>query len=327
MRVGIIGPDYLDTFADNIAVTLESMGVPTVRLGPARPRLGHHVASSVSEFILGSVVPADVFVQQRLVRRALAFGCNVVISVDARLLIETVRALRAGGARVAMWYPDAVANLGRQLMLACPYDAIYFKDPCLVSRLNALLDLPIRYLPEACNPIWHRPPDEVAPRRYVAVVGNLYPSRVGLLNRLLRDQIPLVLYGSGFPRWLKDLPTARVVVRAPVFGSAKARVFREAAAVLNNLHPGEMASVNARLFEATGSGGVVLCEHRSALDSLFTPETEVLVFRTYRDLIERIEWVLSDPMDARSIGDAASRRAHAEHTYEHRIRVILQDLS
>lgn len=32
-------------------------------------------------------------------------------------------------------------------------------------------------------------------------------------------------------------------------------MFREAAGVLNNLHPAEMNSVNARLFEATAAGG------------------------------------------------------------------------
>ncbi len=58
----------------------------------------------------------------------------------------------------------------------------------------------------------------------------------------------------------------------PVFGHDKARVFREAAAVLNNLHPAEMRGVNARLFEATASGAAVLCERRPVLDELFDPE-------------------------------------------------------
>ena len=70
---------------------------------------------------------------------------------------ESVAGLRRNGARVALWFPDAVANLGRALMLMAPYDALFFKEPHLVDRLRAMLDLPVYYLPEACNPRCHRP--------------------------------------------------------------------------------------------------------------------------------------------------------------------------
>ncbi len=327
MRVGVIGPDHPDSFADNVATTLELSGVSVLRLGPARPGVGSRLSRGISEVALSASVTLDEVVQRRLARRARDFQCDVVISTDARLMPSVVAMLRSGGTRVALWFPDAVANLGRQLMLVAPYHAVYFKDPQLVDRLQELTEVPVRYLPEACNPVWHRPFDEIAPRRHIAVVGNMYPSRVALLNRLLRDQVPLVLYGAGVPRWLKDQPVAGLGVRPAVFRETKARVFREAAAVLNNLHPAEMTGVNARLFEATGSGGVVLCEHRRALAELFAPDAEVLAFRNYPELLDLVHRVLAAPAEVRSVGDAAAKRAHAEHTYEHRLRVILEDLA
>ena len=42
-------------------------------------------------------------------------------------------------------------------MLLAPYDAIFFKEPHIVDRLRSVLDLPVYYLPQACNPRWHRP--------------------------------------------------------------------------------------------------------------------------------------------------------------------------
>ena len=58
---------------------------------------------------------------------------------------------------VAYWSPDPVTSLGRSLMLLAPYDAIFFKEPHIVDRLRAMTDLPVYYLPEACNPRWHQP--------------------------------------------------------------------------------------------------------------------------------------------------------------------------
>lgn len=327
MRVGVIGPDHPDSSADNVASTLEAMGLPTLRLGPARPGLRSAAGRALSEVAFGASLTLDDAVQRRIIRRAREFECDLVISVDARLLPGSVARMRARGTRVALWFPDHVANLGRQLMLASPYDAVYFKDAELVARLDALLDVPVRYLPQACNPMWHRPPAGTEPQPHVAVVGNMYPSRVALLDRLLRDGVPLALYGAAFPRWLRAASAARLGVAPPVVRAAKATVFRRAAAVLNNLHPAEMAGVNLRTFEATASGAVVLCEDRPTLDELFAPDSEILIFRKYDELLGLIRGVLAAPTQARPIGDAASRRAHAEHTYQHRLGVILQDLA
>ncbi len=103
---------------------------------------------------------------------------DLVISVDEALRPETVAAMRARGVKVVLWYPDAVANFGRQLLLLAPYDRIYIKEPAVVPRLTDLLGLPVSYLPEACNPRWHRPVGDPGTRPYVVVAGNMYPSRV-----------------------------------------------------------------------------------------------------------------------------------------------------
>ena len=111
----------------------------------------------------------------------------------------TVQLLKRAGMRVAFWFPDSVANMGRQFMLLAPYDAIFFKEPHIVNNLRATLDLPVYYLPECCNPRWHRPMVDAATEPYLVIAGNMYASRVRLLERLVAEGIPLRLYGGGFP--------------------------------------------------------------------------------------------------------------------------------
>jgi spore maturation protein CgeB len=101
-------------------------------------------------------------------------------------------------------------------------------------------------------------------------------------------------------------------------------VFRGAAGVLNNLHPGEINGVNARLSEATGCGAAVLCEYRPALPDLFDVGQEVLAFRDFDELVGQATRLLHEADLTARIGDAAARRAHRDHTYERRITALLE---
>jgi spore maturation protein CgeB len=265
--------------------------------------------------------------QQRIARSALDNECEIVISIEERILPGVVRTLRRGGAKVALWFTDALVGMGRQTMLLPRYDAIFVKDPYLVHRLRSVLDLPVFYLPEACNPRYHRPLATPGTDKHLVIAGNMYPSRIRLLERLLAEGVPLKLYGPGFPRWVGQTALRQVHTGRLIFGEDKARVFGSAAAVLNNLHPTEVNSVNARLFEAAGSGAAVLTEFRPTLPESFAIGDEVLAFHDFDELVGQANRLLSEDGLSAKLGGAAAQRAHADHTYEKRLAVLLETLS
>ncbi len=326
MRIGIVGPTWPDSFAENIIDALRVMGHQPVSVGSSYS-LGGPYTSAVAVAIRNALPALDERGQRRIVRTALDAGCEVVIVLEQRLMPGVVRQLRRNKIKVAMWFPDALLNMGRQLILLSPYDAVFLKDPYLVRRLGAVLDLPLFYLPEACNPRWHRPLSTPGTEPYLAIAGNMYPSRIRLLERLLDHGIPLRLYGGGFPRWVGKTPLREVHAGRCVFGEEKARIYRSAAGVLNTLHPSEIESVNARLFEAAGCGAAVLTEYRPTLPDLFDVGTEVLAFRDFDGLVGQAERLLNDPGLSAKLGDAAAARAHASHSYEKRLAVIMEKLS
>jgi len=326
VRVGVIGPVSPDMFADNILDCLPDVGAEPVALGPARQHTGQRHVDAVVERYASQSQTLDVRLQRGVADRAVQAECDVVINVFGGLRPEAVKRIRASGTKVALWYPDHIANIGNQMMLTALYDRLYFKDPSLVNWMVAVAGLPGRYLPEACNPRWHRPVGCSASEPGFVSVGNMYPSRVLLFDRLFADGLPLRLYGSGFPRWLPDRPLTQLHTGRHVVREDKARVFRQSSGVLNNLHPAEMG-VNCRMFEAAGSGAAVLCEARQPLSSLFDIGSEVLTFASYEELVRQCRRLSEDPDLTRRIGDAASERAHAEHTYQHRLRTILEDLA
>jgi spore maturation protein CgeB len=326
LRIGVIGPVGPDYFADNVIDSLQGMGHTPIELGPGwkiyRSRLANGVASAAKRML----PVLDERSQRRISRAANEAACELIVNIDMTLLPSTVRRLQRAGARVVFWFPDHIAQLGRQLMLLAPYDALFFKDPILVERLRANLGLPAYYLPEACNPRWHRPLVPAGTEPYLVIAGSMYPSRVKLLQRLVAKGIPLKLYGGAFPPWLSDTSLRDLHTGRVVFREDKARVFRSAAGVLNNLHPAEAAS-NARLFEAAGSGAAVLTEFRPALPELFLIDHEVLAFRDFDELVDQASRLLGEAGLAARLGDAAAERAHRDHTYEARLATIITTVS
>lgn len=324
MKLGIIGPQGPDLFATNIGDALTRMGHEVVALGSAVPKPGGKLTARASGVALRAIPELQVRLFRRLARSALRQECDVVLTTSHSMAPDAVAELRRNRVQVALWYPDHVANIGRQMMLVAPYTAVFTKEPLLAKRLRDTLGINVFYLPQACNPRWHRPVTGAAEERTIVVVGNAYPSRMLLLRRLAEAGIPLTLHGRGVFGYVRHLLPAGLRVRPPVFREEKSRVFRRAAAVLNNLHPAEMDGVNLRLFEATAAGAAVLCEDRRTLGELYDTEREVMPFRTFDELVDRARALLDDPRMTRDIGDAATKRAHAEHTYEERLRQLLE---
>jgi len=327
MRIGVIGPAGPDMFATTIVDAALDAGHVAVSLGAAQASHRHAITGRLAELSLQALPRLEQQVQRRIVRTAAEAECELVISVDARLTPESVADLRRNGARVVLWFPDSMGNIGRAHMFVSPYDALFFHEPHLIDRLRATLDLPVYYLPQGCNPRCHRPAVAAGTEPYLVIAGNMYPSRVRLLERLIAKGIPVKIYGSGIPRWIGDSSVRAAHAGHSIFEGEKARVFRSSAGVLNNLHPTEVAGVNRRLFEAAGCGAAVLCEYRPVIPDLFTIGEEILTFHDFDELVELASRLLNQPGLTASLGDAAASRAHSEHTIGHRLPIILEKVA
>lgn len=327
LTIGVVGPHYPDSFANNIVCGLEDLGHRAIPLDGApvlrgsRPRAGAVLAEVVQRSARAGVV-----LQARpLLAVARRHPFDGFVVVDSLLTPATVDALGEVARPLCFWYPDAVSNLGRQAMFRASYDAVFSKEPRLVGPARDLAGYPAHYLPEACNPRWHRVPTPDVPcEAHLVVLGNYYPYRIRLLERLHSAGVPMRLYGTPLPRWMSSPTLAPLHTGSYVTGAEKARILRGGAAVLNPLHPAEIDGLNNRLFEATACGGCVLSEHRAELDNLYRVGEEVLSFTSFDELVDQARWCLARPADARRIGDRAAVRAHAEHTYGHRLQELLR---
>lgn len=327
MRVMVVGPLGPDDFADNVRDTLSRMGHEVHAAGAPRPSLPNRKMDTLVSLVSDHTSAIDQYRQRHLVRMVQRIRPDILLTMDRRLHRSVIEKARQAGARTALWFPDHVATMGRHDMFLNGYDRIFLKNPVLVENLQSIYGLPVRYMPEACNSSWHRSTEEYGQNATIVMAGNIHPTRALLLKRLLGAGLPVLLYGAPVADWVRIPELAAAHTGQYLARTEKAAVFRRARVVLNNLHPAEYAGVNCRLFEACGSGGLAMTETRSGLADLFEPGRDLDTFASFDELKEKLEWYLADPERGRVIGDEGAKRARAEHTYEHRLSAILEDLA
>jgi spore maturation protein CgeB len=329
MRIGVVGPSAEDDLAWNVAAGLHSLGHEAVLLGSSRKTRATALGRSKALIGLRDLAlrhpTAGAAWGRWWANQVLDRALDLILTVES-LHPAAVERLVSSRRPTALWFPDAISNLGSMAMFDAPYTAIFFKEPLLVRRVKDLLTLPVYYLPEACNPDIHLPMPSLKAQDHVVVAGNYYPTRVRLLERLVEADIPLKLYGSALPHTARSGPLGALHTGIYLRGREKARAFAEGAAVLNNLHPAEIEGVNCRLFEAAGCGGAVVTEWRDVLPRLFDVKTDVRAFTTFESLCAILRDLLDTPDQARDMRHSASLRAHSDHTFAQRLAYLLDVL-
>ncbi len=326
MQVLISGEFYPDSFARCIAVTAEMMG-HTVRVYEDQP-MHRHLNPKWTAFwtVVDLAFPEIKKRRQRGLCRAVRdFQPDLILFPNAGLAPDMIREIRSEtDAKLAIWYPDAVTNLGRQYVLAAGYDAWFFKDPYAVKVFKAKLGLNAHYLPEACHSKWHRridlnPEDRNKYGCDLTTVSNMYYYRARMLESF--KDYDLKIWGKSYPHWLES----PLRVRYPgvyVAELEKAKAFNAAKIVLNTMHYGEIEGVNCRLFEVAGCGAFQIADWKPALPDLFEPEREIVTFDTRQEFKEKVDYYLAHPEERQEIADRSYARAHREHTYEVRLNVM-----
>jgi spore maturation protein CgeB len=263
--------------------------------------------------------------QRRIVDAASEFKPSLTIVCTNTLDPETIAAIRKrAGGLVICWYGDPPANLKRDHITAGEYDAVFVKEKRLARDLRDVLQINAFHLHEACNPVWHRP---VGSERagHVAVAGSLYGYRVAVLQKLVDAGCEVRAFGPRPGSWVQktvaDLHTGIFLDQRN-----KAIEFGRALACLNTFAPAERDSLNCRVFETCGCGGLLVSEKKDAMDECFDADEEYLSFSSFDELLSQLDRAKKDTAGAERIRLRAARRAHDQHTYEKRLGFVFQAL-
>ncbi len=314
-----------DTFVDNVSYTLRAMGHEVVNLGRMTNSAMNSPYRLMAGKLINKVIGNNVSFQEKWLNKNLkSIRPEVVLCLTQSLNAETLHRLRSEHILAISWWGDTAANMKGRGLLDDGWDLIFIKDAFAAAKLK-MIGLPASQLYEAMNPAWHKPLSDQAHNR-VIIAGNFYDYRHYLVSKLLKDHVAIDLYGGRLPKWtdekIKSLHTGKYIVQ-----EEKSRVFGEGLAVLNSTAMSEFDSVNCRAFEAAGCGALQIMEYRLAVEHCFEPGKEILLYKSYEELIDMLRRAEAAPTEMKSIREAAAKRALAEHTYSHRLEKILTKIT
>ncbi|MDP3673058.1 MAG: glycosyltransferase [Telluria sp.] len=339
MNILLIGRFYDESFAGFTAECLErDLGHTVARFDPGAPLVPF---GSRSAFYLNRLVTKGHAAFKSTAKtlglggdgRALGRVAECAGAVDLVLSTHdlltpadatTVKALT--GAPLALWYPDPIWSFQKHMFLNAPYDFLFFKDPYLVDLLRRKVAAPTYYLPECFSPdSLAAGGDAASPdspyRTDICTAGNLYAYRVALFGHL--SQWDVKLWGLPAPLWMDTHAIDGMIQNRFVGHGEKAKAFRGAKIVLNNLNPAEIWGTNVRTFEICGAGGFQLVDWRPGLAQLFEIGKELVAFDDLADLKSKITHYLAAPDERLAIAAAGRARALRDHTYRHRLQLLL----
>lgn len=330
MKILVSANSYPDSFGLNIAASLEAMGHQVMAIDESPALRYFNMYWTAFWSLAPKAFPSiEARRQNALVATIERFEPDLVLFNHNSIPPEVIGRIRKGSkAKLAVWFPDAVSNLGRQYLLASDLDAWFFKEPYMVETFRANLGINAHYLPQACNPRWHRKVEltEADRKKYgcdLTVAGNMYYYRARMIETF--QDYDLKIWGKSYPQWLQS-PMRAHYPGVYVSGEEKAKAFNAAKIILNTMHYAEIDGVNLRVFEAAGCGGFQIADWKPGLPDLFEPEREVVTFRTRQELKEKVDYYLAHPQERQEIADRAYARAHREHTYEKRLQKMFQIL-
>lgn len=251
----------------------------------------------------------------------------IIVCHDFLQPAEIMQLKKLTQAKIGMWFPDALVNFGKGYFMNAPYDGLFFKDPFIPKALFNVLQSPVYYMPECFNPKLHRLTTDEIHEKYkcdITTAGNAHSWRVAFYEHLAKYDVKI--WGPRAPLWM---PLGKLKTKFQnhlVYYHEKAQAFLGAKIVVNNLHYGEIWGLNVRTFEAAGIGAFQLVDSRLGLAQLFEEGKEIVSFSSLEDMHQKIQYFLEHPELRHQIAQAGKLRAYKDHTYELRLKLILDTL-
>jgi spore maturation protein CgeB len=232
---------------------------------------------------------------------------------------ETVRTLRSFGVpmvNLALNDKEHFVGKIRRGRSMGSRDICRYFDICWTSTEDSVKKYCVEgaiplYLPEGANPEIHRP-HTMEKTIDVSFVGQCYGNRFEIIKRLASRGIHVEAYGYGWPNG--PLSTEDMV---RMYSKSRISLGFGGVIGLSNTY-----CLKGRDFEIPMSGGLYLTEYHPELDRFYNLGSEILTYKDFDDLVEKIRFLLSSREKADEIRRKGFERARREHSWEMRFEKI-----
>jgi spore maturation protein CgeB len=159
----------------------------------------------------------------------------------------------------------------------------------------------------------------------VSFVGSLHP-----IHRARIDWLEEVCSRVKVDVWTPDAKVigdgspCRSRLRGRVWGREMYRTLARSRITLNHHGSIEPYANNMRLYEATGTGTLLITDWKENLAEMFAPGKEVVAYHTTAECVDLIRYYLQHDQPRQEIAAAGQQRTLASHSYRERMAQLVQ---
>lgn len=273
-------------------------------------------------------------ISQSILAKVDTFEPDMVLALaQAPLNQQALKRLRRDGVTTAMWFVEDYSIFTYWKAFAPLYDifAVIQKKP-FMAELEKIGQPNSLYLPLAAQPDFHKPItlSSTEQRKFgstVSFMGAGYPNRRIAFRKLVNHDFKI--WGT---EWDGDHVLEPLVQMngARVSPEECVKIFN-ATQINLNLHSSVQAEnlvtggdfINPRTFELAACGAFQLVDKRSLMGEAFNDD-ELATFDSMDELIEKIEFFKNNSDQRERYATKARERVLEDHTYQSRMRTLLQ---
>jgi hypothetical protein len=263
----------------------------------------------------------------------LLFGSNW------KVLPATLQAARRLGIVTALWECNHRFDAWFQRQALAEYDCYFDLDTYFLRIAREHGARRVEHLPGCADPEEHHPAaispaDEARYGADVSFVGSPYPERIPFFEALAGYRLRLwgigwdtaVGQAHGIAAAAGHSVVSAAIVREPVYGLKKTKIYRASAINLNIQGARMVNGENFRLFEIAACEAFCLTTPKPDLERWFRPGRDLETFTSAGELSAQVERFLADPEARLARARAARETVLKSHTYDHRAAQVLDAL-
>lgn len=159
----------------------------------------------------------------------------------------------------------------------------------------------------------------------VSFIGTYYPEREEWLKKL-SENYQIKIWGRGW----SNTSVKHLYQGSALYGYDMLKALKSTKIVLN-LHKDfdkgvtfSGSGLNLRVMEAAACGACQVSNYQEDIPKRFDNDKEIVLFKTYDELTDRLNYLLSSETVRQEIGKAALNRVAKEHTLEQRMADLIK---